>query len=153
MLEWAILPFKRYAEFSGRSRRKEFWSFALLNAIVYVVITAIVFGTGFSFANVLQANPGEPLAIYSAFFSGAGLLFVLWWLVTILPGIALTVRRLHDRDLSGWWYLGFLIVSFIPLIGFVASIAFLVFMFLDGTKGPNRFGPDPKDPTGVEVFS
>jgi len=63
------------------------------------------------------------------------------------------VRRLHDRDMSGWWYLGVAVASIIPIVGFIASIAFLVLMVLPGTPGPNRFGPDPKDPTGAEVFA
>jgi uncharacterized membrane protein YhaH (DUF805 family) len=55
--------------------------------------------------------------------------------------------------MSGWWYLGFIVVSLIPLVGFIASIAFIVIMFLPGTEGPNRFGPDPKDPYNEEVFT
>jgi len=154
MLDWMILPFKRYAEFTGRSRRKEFWSFVLLVTIVYLVIGAIVFGTGASLASLAQqADPSNPFAIYSLFFSGTGLLFVLWWLATLIPTIAVSVRRLHDRDMTGWWYLGFIVASFIPLVGLIASIAFLVIMCLPGTPGPNKFGPDPKDPAAVEVFS
>ena len=70
-----------------------------------------------------------------------------------MPSAAVTVRRLHDRDMSGWWYLGYLVASFIPLLNFIAMIAFLVIMFLDGTPGPNRYGPDPKGRGVVDVFS
>jgi uncharacterized membrane protein YhaH (DUF805 family) len=62
------------------------------------------------------------------------------------------VRRLHDRDMSGWWYLGFIVLSNIPLLGILIALGYLVLMFLPGTPGPNRFGEDPKDPTQASVF-
>lgn len=153
MLEYMILPFKRYAEFTGRSRRMEFWMFALLNVTVYVVLFVITIGSGASLTTLESADPNDPFAPVAFLFGGAGILILIWWLVILVPTIAVSVRRLHDRDMSGWWYLGFIIASFIPYIGFVAGIAFLVIMLLPGTPGPNRFGPDPKDPTSAEVFS
>jgi len=60
----------------------------------------------------------------------------IWSLVTFLPSLAMGVRRLHDTDRSGWWWL----LSFIPLIGIIVLIVFWCF---EGTRGPNRFGPDP----------
>ncbi|MEJ5978239.1 DUF805 domain-containing protein [Novosphingobium sp. PS1R-30] len=152
MLEWMILPLKRYADFKGRSRRKEFWSWILFNVIVLIVLMAIVFGTGFSTAAIL-ADPGNPLAVYGSLFSGTGVLLLIWGLATFIPNIAVTVRRLHDRDMSGWWYLGFFIAGFIPFVNMISGIALIVLMFLDGTRGPNRFGPDPKDPTSAAVFA
>ena len=86
-------------------------------------------------------------------FSGIGMVLALWWLATLIPNIALNVRRLHDRDMSGWWYLGFIVASFIPLVNFVAGIAYLVLMVLPGTPGPNRFGEDPKGATVPAVFA
>lgn len=152
MLDYMFMPFRRYAEFSGRSRRMEFWSFGLFNLIVYAIIGAIVFGTGASMASLADAG-GNPIStITTLFFSGFGLLFAVYWLATIIPTVAVTVRRLHDRDMSGWWYLGVIVLSFIPLVGMLVSLAFLVIMFLPGTVGPNRFGPDPKDPFGEQVF-
>lgn len=153
MLDWAILPFKRYFDFQGRSRRMEYWSFALLIFVVYLVLLGIMMAGGFS----LAAMSGDPAAAASAtmgpvFYIGAGLLG-LFGLAIIIPSIAVVVRRLHDRDMSGWWYLGMLVAAMIPFVGFIASIAFLVLMFLPGTPGPNRFGPDPKDPGSSEVFA
>jgi uncharacterized membrane protein YhaH (DUF805 family) len=55
--------------------------------------------------------------------------------------------------MSGWWYLGVVVLSMIPLIGMLVGLAFLVLMLLPGTPGANRFGPDPKDPSGTEVFA
>ena len=74
-------------------------------------------------------------------------------LAAFIPSIAVTVRRLHDRNMSGWWYPGFIVASLIPVVGIIAAIAFLVIMFLDGTPGTNRFGPDPKGRANSDVFA
>jgi uncharacterized membrane protein YhaH (DUF805 family) len=155
-----ILPFKRYADFEGRSRRMEFWMFQLLN-IVLVAVLAMPFifsllGTSLAAAD----GPDAEQAIADALVSGGfGLstigiiLYGIYALVALIPSIAVTVRRLHDRDMSGWWYLGLTLVGFIPLVGFLASIALLVLMVLPGTEGGNRFGPDPKNPHSEDVFA
>lgn len=153
-MNWMIMPFKRYADFKGRSRRMEFWMFALLNSIVWLVLVMMQMGSTAGFAELAADEQSNPLAIYGVLFSGTfGILLALWGLVTIIPSIAVTVRRLHDRDMSGWWYLGVIIGSLIPLINILISLGFLILMFLPGTPGPNRFGPDPKDPTNAEVFA
>lgn len=148
MLDYMVLPFKRYAQFTGRSRRMEFWSFALLMTVINTVLLGIMFATTPGLFD--NATPGDPFAMYGAMFGGVGVLILLWFLATFIPSIAVSVRRLHDRNLSGWWYLAFVVVSFIPFVGLIASIAFLVVMFLPGTPGENRFGPDPK--LGTEVL-
>lgn len=152
MLEWMILPLKRYAEFTGRSRRMEFWSFFLLSLIVTIVITGIKMATGTSMTSVAMSNPGNVMAIYGSMYSGVGILLALWQLGTLIPNIALNIRRLHDRDMSGWWFLGLVIGMIIPILNFFVIIAYLVLMLLPGTRGPNRFGPDPKDPASVAAF-
>lgn len=153
-MNWMIMPFKRYADFKGRSRRMEFWMFALLNTIVWLVLAMIQMGSTSGFAELAADEQSNPFAIYGLLFSGTfGILLALWALATIIPSIAVTVRRLHDRDMSGWWYLGVFVGSLIPLINILVSIGFLILMFLPGTPGPNRFGPDPKDPTNAEVFA
>ena len=151
-MHWMILPLKRYAEFTGRSRRMEYWMFALLNVIVAAVVLGIKFSAG-GLDDAMVVDPQNPLAIYGWMFSGIGMVLALWWLATLIPTIALNVRRLHDRDMSGWWYLGFIVASFIPLVNFVAGIAYLVLMVLPGTPGPNRFGEDPKGATDPAVFA
>ncbi|GAA4042161.1 DUF805 domain-containing protein [Erythrobacter jejuensis] len=151
-MEWMILPFRRYFDFQGRSRRMEFWMFAVLNLLVYLVIGGLTFGIGGGIDALSGVDPDDTMALYSGMFSGVGLLFALWGLIVFIPSIAVSVRRLHDRDMSGWWYLGFIVASLIPFIGFLASLAFLVLMFLPGTEGPNRFGPDPKNPNDASVF-
>ena len=152
-MNWMTLPLKRYAEFSGRSRRMEYWMFVLFLVICYFVIGIVAALLGFSLASVAANNPGNPTAIYGSFLhSTGGILFALFWLATIVPTVAVGVRRLHDRDMSGWWYL-IVLLGIIPLVGLLVSIGFLVLMLLPGTPGPNRFGPDPKDPAGADVFA
>jgi uncharacterized membrane protein YhaH (DUF805 family) len=151
-MEWMLLPFRRYAEFRGRSRRREYWMFALLNAIIACVLMVVVLAAGLPLG--AMSDPGEA----ATFVSGGlmmlvGLLFLVWWVAVLIPSIAVAVRRLHDRDMSGWWYLGLVVASLIPVVGFLASIALLVLLALPGTPGPNRFGPDPKDPSQAEVFA
>ena len=153
-MEWMILPFKRYADFQGRSRRMEYWMFALLNIIVAIVLmTPFIIGLAGTAALDPAAVDVDPLGAVGTFgMIGLGV-YGLYALAVLIPSIAVVVRRLHDRDMSGWWYLGAAVASIIPLVGFIASIAFLVIMFLPGTAGPNRFGPDPKDPHSSEVFT
>ena len=164
MLEWMLMPLKRYAEFSGRSRRKEFWMFQLLNIIVIAVFLGPIYRImiGNMMSQMAVAQDGTYSAAASSGFQygdhpiaiAFGAIGVIWALFVLVPGIAVTIRRLHDRDMSGWWYLGFIVLSIIPLIGIVASIGFLVVMCLDGTKGTNRFGADPKGGgTNPEVFN
>lgn len=117
LLEWIKLPLKRYADFNGRSRRKEFWLFQLL----YVPITLAV---------ILFAGIG--------LFDLATLILAVSVLGLFIPQLALQVRRFHDQDKSGW----FALFNIIPYIGIFIT---LIFMCIEGTKGENRFGPDPKE--------
>ena len=103
-----------YATFSGRARRSEYWWFSLFFAVVYFL--AAVVGTA---AHVSILGPVAILAL-------------------LLPIIAVSVRRLHDTNRSGWWYL----ISLVPLVG---GIVMLVFCVKDSDAGPNAYGPCPKD--------
>lgn len=134
MLEWMIMPYKRYVDFAGRSRRKEYWFFYLLVMIVYFVLSFIM-GMG---APKIDPATGQ-LSGGGAMLSIGGGLLGLFWLGTILPMIAVSIRRMHDQDRSGWWIL-------CPILN-------IVFLFIEGTKGPNRFGPDPKDPGSAATFA
>lgn len=148
-MDWMVLPLKRYADFSGRSRRMEYWMFVLFTIIVYAICGALMFGGGFDLASL--ENETMPDGPGPVFWLGAGLLGI-FVLGIFIPSIAVNVRRLHDRDMSGWWYLGFIVLSNIPIVGLLVVIAYFVVMFLPGTSGPNRFGEDPKDPTQASVF-
>ncbi len=143
-MEWMILPLKRYAEFSGRSRRKEYWMFVLGYLLVFTILGAIfgVMGAFTSGMADLQAGSMNGALMFALILMG------IIGLAVLIPSIAVQVRRLHDRNMSGWWLLGIYILSFIPVIGFIASIVLIVILALPGTPGPNRFGPDPKDPYG-----
>jgi uncharacterized membrane protein YhaH (DUF805 family) len=147
-MDWMLMPLRRYAEFDGRSRRMEYWMFALFTLIVYLVLGALMMAGGFDLDAISQGVEPE---FGMLFWLGAGLLG-LFALAILVPSIAVGVRRLHDRDMSGWWYLGFIVLGMIPYIGFIATLAFLVIMFLPGTNGPNRYGDDPKDPSNTQVF-
>ncbi|MCA1661854.1 MAG: DUF805 domain-containing protein [Novosphingobium sp.] len=151
-MEWMLMPFRRYAEFSGRSRRMEFWMFTLFVLIVELVCFALMFAGGFDMAALGDPTGAAPEAPGVLFWLGAGLLGI-FVLAALIPSIAVTVRRLHDRNMSGWWYLGVIVASLIPIVNIIVAIGFLVLMALPGTAGPNRFGPDPKDPTSAEVFA
>lgn len=135
-MEWMLLPYKRYADFGGRASRKEFWMFVLfLMLVTFALVTAAVI--------VSPGGVNHP-------GNGVGLLFLIvlgvFWLGSILPYIAVHVRRFHDQDRSGWFYL----LGFIPYVG---GIVLLVFMCRPGTPGPNRFGDDPLDRGLITVFS
>lgn len=170
-MDYMLMPLRRYADFSGRSRRMEFWMwklFLLLVGIGFFVLMMIVGGG----AAAMGAMMGDTEAVRGV---GAGMLAVmaLYALVSLaflIPDIAVTVRRLHDTDRSGWWILAPLLpyavgviailaggvgrdaVSTGATVGTIAMLAaavlgliLLVFMFLEGTRGSNRYGPDPKD--------
>ena len=140
-MDWMLMPLRRYADFSGRSRRKEYWMFNLFILIVYSVLIGI-FLTGFNFA-AMNAG-GDPQISVIGWI--AMILLGIFALGIIIPTLAVIVRRLHDQDKSGW----FILIQFIPYVG---AIVLLVFMCLDGTKGENRFGSDPKGENIADVFA
>jgi uncharacterized membrane protein YhaH (DUF805 family) len=119
-------PLRKYAQFSGRARRSEFWLFGLFIIIVEIVYFAILGAVGGFSSSGPSAVAGLVMAVFSLFF-----------LAILIPSLAVTFRRLHDTDRSAWW----LLISFIPGIG---GLVLLVFYVLPGTNGPNKFGPDPK---------
>ena len=117
-MDWYIGVLKKYVVFQGRARRKEYWMFFLFNLLISI-------GLG-----IVDAFAGTTA-------DGVGVLGALYALGVLLPSIAVSIRRLHDTDRSGWWCL----IGFVPIIG---TIVLLVFFVLDGTPGDNRFGPNPK---------
>jgi uncharacterized membrane protein YhaH (DUF805 family) len=136
-MDWMLMPLRRYAEFSGRSRRKEYWMFWLLNMLIGLFV-GLVFLVGY-YADMSQTEMDTWLmpVVYVA---------GLWSLATLIPGLAVTIRRLHDTDRSGWSIL----FGLIPLIG---GLILLYFYLQDGTEGPNRFGTDPKGGVPEQVFA
>ena len=116
-----VTALKNYAVFSGRSRRSEYWYFGLFYLIFYVAL-AIVDGVIGSF----DAS------------AGIGLCSGVWALATLVPSLAVSVRRLHDTGRTGWW----LLIGLVPLIG---ALFLILFFAQDGQPGANRFGANPKD--------
>ena len=122
-MNWYLEVLKKYATFNGRARRKEYWYFALFNFIISIVLMVIDGVTGTLNAEV-----------------GIGMLGGIYTLAVLIPSIAVSIRRLHDTDRSGWWLL-------IVLIPFIGVLVLLVFAVLDSTPGENQFGPNPKNVT------
>lgn len=131
-MEWYLKVLRQYADFSGRARRTEYWMFQLFNMVIFLVAYAIVIG-----AALLLRNGSGGGAVAGIF----GMLLMLYMLGVVVPSIAVSVRRLHDTDRSGWFYL----LAFIPFVG---AIVVLVFACQEGTRGPNSYGPDPKAEAG-----
>ena len=123
---WYVEVLKKYAVFSGRARRTEYWMFQLVNFFIALAFILILVPL---FPSQSDSEKAIGLAVWVV-------LFCAYILATMIPGVAVSVRRLHDVDLSGWW----LLLSLVPLGG----LAIFVFHVLDGTSGPNRYGPDPK---------
>ena len=146
LFQWMFAPFKKYAKFSGRARRTEYWLFYLLICIMSFALTISIYILnigGFAYHyKILQREVNGP-NLFSAFLQYygnillIGLPLILFFLAIVLPWLAVTVRRLHDQDKSGWW----IFIYFAPMIG---PLWLLVLMALDGTSGPNQYGPDPK---------
>lgn len=112
----------KYATFDGRAPRPEYWWWILAMVILYTILGVIdgaVIAPMLGF-EAFQAEAAQPLSLVAA-------------LVLLLPNVALSVRRLHDTDRSGWW----LLLGLVPVIG---SLVLLVFYLLPSTPGPNRFG-------------
>ena len=120
-MNWYIEVLKKYTEFSGRSRRKEYWYFVLFNFIVSFLFIGVdvILGTFNSEAGYGVFNTAYSLAV-------------------LLPTIGVGIRRLHDIGKSGWW----LLIGLIPLIG---AIVLIVFFVKDSQPGENQYGPNPKE--------
>lgn len=119
-MNWYFAALNKYADFSGRARRREYWIFSIVNVVLIIAAVIIdnVIGT------IILDGP-------------FGFLSAAIFIATIIPGLAVTVRRLHDSGKSGWYYF----VSFIPYVG---GILMLVMMLLDSEPNQNQYGLDPK---------
>ena len=113
-MNWYFVALKKYAEFNGRARRREYWWFTLVNVIIVILLSVV--------GRITHIGPW---------------LSALYGLAILIPGLAVGVRRLHDTNRSGWWLL-------IALVPFVGAIILLVFVLLDSQPGDNRYGPNPK---------
>lgn len=114
-MHWYLEPWRKYLEYEGRARRREYWSFTLGNVLIAFALVGL--GTGVS---------ESIFAVYSLFM-----------LATIIPSLMVGIRRLHDTGRSGWW----LLISLVPLVG---GLILLVFFLFDSEPGSNEYGPNPK---------
>jgi uncharacterized membrane protein YhaH (DUF805 family) len=161
-MDWMILPLKRYADFNGRSRRREFWMWTLMVVLVSILLsvldTVLHLGGRLGYVSDIATGPGIDSRVYAGRLHG-GLLAHLFMLAVLVPNLAVAARRLHDTDRSGWWLLmplapyllgallslsGFVLLSApFMLAGFVCAIILIVWYCQRGIVGPNRFGADP----------
>ncbi|MEO9600774.1 DUF805 domain-containing protein [Parasphingorhabdus sp.] len=144
-MKWMLMPLQRYADFSGRSRRKEYWMFTLLNCIISAIWTAVV--SFHIYRELIEVGKAGAVSIdkLDLLPSGMMTIFVVYALAAFIPSLAVMVRRFHDLGKPGW----FVLFGLIPVGGFVL----LIFMCLDGMRGKNQYGPDPKaDSSRKEAF-
>jgi uncharacterized membrane protein YhaH (DUF805 family) len=120
-MHWYLEVWKKFAVFTGRAQRKEYWMFLLINLLITFGLAFIDGATGLGDVQ-----------------SGYGLLSGLYTLAVLIPGLAVSVRRLHDTGRSGWWVL----VALIPVIG---ALILLIMMVRDSDPGQNQYGPNPKE--------
>jgi len=123
-MNWFLVVLKKYATFSGRAQRAEYWWFYLISTLIIIGLSVIDQATG-----TLDEE------------TGLGVLSTLYSLAVLIPSIAVGVRRLHDTGRSGWW----LLIGLIPVIG---SIVLIIFFVLDSEPGDNAYGANPKALTG-----
>ena len=123
---WYLEVLKKYAVFSGRARRREYWFFFLFNALISLALASIDNSMGMLDASV-----------------GLGVLGGLYTLAVMLPSVTVGVSRLHDNGRSGWWNL----ISLVPIVG---AIVLVIFLATSGQEGDNQFGPDPKVDVGFD---
>src|ERR1700737_521885 len=118
-MNWYLQALKKYADFSGRARRREYWFYILFYVIILVVLT------------ICDTIIGTTMG------SGIGILTLIYLLAVLIPTLAVTVRRLHDTGRSGWWIL----IQLVPLVG---SIVLLIFLLIDSQPAQNAYGTSPK---------
>lgn len=158
---------KNYFNFEGRARRKEFWGFVLFFVLLSTVLTFFTIIMLIStFPRGASTQSLTPIVEWIAANSILWLAFLILYLLMLIPTWAVQTRRLHDRGMSGWWLVGSFalgmlynivfytgdnpILSIIlGLLNLALSIYLFVQMILDGERGANKYGPNPKYPEGM----
>ncbi|MBX7248574.1 MAG: DUF805 domain-containing protein [Caulobacteraceae bacterium] len=144
-MELMFQPLRKYADFQGRARRSEYWLFVLFEFLLMIAFLVV-------FTVVAAAAPRDQSGQVSGMATGIGgglaIVGLLLFLALLVPRLAVLVRRLHDSGNSGW-------LALLVIVPF-GAIVLLVFTLLDGTAGPNTYGPDPKgrgQPRVADTFS
>ena len=128
-MNYYFAAFKKYAVFKGRATRREYWYFTLFNILAVGVFGLI----------------GQLMGTFN-FDAGYGPLSAIYTLAMILPGLGVSIRRLHDTGRSGWWFM----ITIIPIIGL---LVFLYFALLDSDPNPNEYGESPSWKYNIQNFS
>ncbi|HLJ78170.1 MAG TPA: DUF805 domain-containing protein [Acidobacteriaceae bacterium] len=121
-MDWYLMVWQKYAQFSGRSRRREYWMFTLINSVACAVLY------GAAMVALLNGSNGSMFLLF--------LLLGAYGLAALIPSLAVSVRRLHDTNKTGWW----LLLCLVPFGGLII----IVFQCLDSDPGDNQYGPNPK---------
>jgi len=160
--------FAKYVTFSGRARRSEHWYFFLfINLVVivlYIWLSASIVGPMMEYMEA-GGDPQDAEAVSEVVsnfrYSPASISMIIFWLATLLPIIAVQIRRMHDTGRSGWWsmtYWGGFLLMFAPFIKpfisfplfFIGAIWFIYLACQDSQPGDNVYGPNPK---GEDAFT
>ena len=120
-MNWYLKVIKSAFDFNSRARRKEYWMYVIINWVIIGVLGVVEHLLGFSKSE-----------------DGYGFITGLYALVIFIPGLAVSVRRLHDINRSGWA----LLINLIPIIG---QIILFIWMIKEGNQGENKYGPNPKN--------
>lgn len=134
-MHWMLLPYRRYFDFRGRSRPKEYWLFALFLFLALAVLGYVDAARGLGGFRETVVTDG-PFGASYLYRQTGGTLTHLFALFSVVPSLAVAVRRLHDTTKRGWW----LLLGLFPVIG---TIVLLIFLVTPGTRGGNRYGADP----------
>lgn len=118
IMNYYSICLSKFADFSGRARRREYWTFALVNGLIALIL--LILGLAFG-----EDSPASNIMV------------TIFYLIMLVPNLSVSVRRLHDIGKSGWW----LFIGFIPLIG---SLLLLVWSLMDSEPGENQYGENPK---------
>lgn len=128
-------PLRKYADFTGRARRREFWLFWLFLIGIEIVFSILIGITGGSMTAI--SDPTNRFGAMSVVSQALFAIYALVMLAMLIPSMAVVFRRLHDTNRTAWWIL----IGLIPVLG---ALVLFVFYLLDGTPGPNKYGEDPK---------
>ena len=133
-MSWYIKVLNQYFDFSGRARRKEFWMFILISAIISLIMSVIDLSLGLMIADTGILSSLDSSGLTTEY---TGILGSLYSLAVFIPSLAVSVRRLHDVGKSGWM----LLLMLLPIIGW---IWLLILNVREGNGGTNQYGPSPK---------
>ncbi len=114
----------KFADFSGRARRREYWTFALVNCLIALLL--LILGLAFG-----EDSPASNIMV------------TIFYLIMLVPNLSVSVRRLHDIGKSGWY----MFLGLIPLIG---GLILLVWALMDSEPGENQYGKNPKDEENLQ---